>query len=52
MTKRIITITIDGDLNKKLRALQIKMIREMDTTVSFSNVLEYVLNAGLRQYIR
>jgi len=52
MARKIITISIDKELNMKLRDVQIKMIREKDATVSFSKVLETVLKSGLRQYIR
>ena len=52
MPKKIITITINKELIKKLRSVQIKMIREQDVSVSLSKVIEKVLRAGLRQYIR
>jgi len=48
MTKKIITITIDQELNKKLRSVQIKMIREKNVSVSLSAVIEKVLWEGIK----
>ena len=48
MYKKIITITINQELNKKLRSEQIKMIREKNASVSLSAVIEKILHAGLK----
>ncbi len=47
MYKKIITITINQELNKKLRSIQIKMIREKNASVSLSAVIDKTLHAGL-----
>jgi len=48
MTKKIITITIDQEMEKKLRSMQSKMIREKNVSVSLSAVIEKILHAGLK----
>jgi hypothetical protein len=39
---------IDDDLDKKLRLLQAKKIRDTEESVSFSRVLNDVLRKGLK----
>jgi len=46
MTKRI-TIIIDDDNHKKLRNLQAKMIKESEGSVSFSRVINEIIEKGL-----
>jgi len=46
MTKRV-TIMIDDENHKKLRNLQAKMIKESDESVSFSRVINKVIEKGL-----
>jgi len=46
MTRRI-TITIDPDVEAKLRNLQAKKIVESRRTVSFSQILNQILADGL-----
>ena len=48
MNKKRITILIDNEMEKKLRFLQSKMIREKNVSVSFSTVIEKILRAGLK----
>jgi len=47
MTKRV-TIMIDDDLDKKLRLLQAKQIKESTKSVSFSRVINEVVRNGLK----
>ena len=47
MAKRI-TIMLDEDLDKKLRLLQAKKIREVSKSVSFSHVVNEVLRKSLK----
>jgi len=46
MTKRI-TIMIDDDLDKKLRQLQAKLIQESSSSVSYSQVINDLLQKKL-----
>ena len=46
-TKRI-TIIIDDDLDRKLRALQAKQIMKSTKNVSFSNIMNQVLRKSLK----
>ena len=46
-TKRI-TIIIDDDLDRKLRALQAKQIMKSTKSVSFSNIMNQVLRKSLK----
>ncbi len=48
MSKRI-TIMLDNDLDKKMRALQAKMIQNSSSSVSFSSVLNQVLRDSLKK---
>ncbi len=48
MVKRI-TIMIDDELVKKLRDMQAKQIKESSRSVSFSNVLNQVVEKGLKK---
>lgn len=43
-----ITILLDDDLVKKLRSLQAKQIKETETSVSFSRILNDVLKKSLK----
>ena len=47
MAERI-TIMLDSDIAKKLRALQAKKIKESSSSVSFSRILNETLEKGLR----
>ncbi|NND87441.1 MAG: hypothetical protein HKM23_09030 [Nitrosopumilus sp.] len=47
MAKRI-TIMIDDDLDKKLRLLQAKQIKESTKSVSFSRTINDVLRKSLK----
>ena len=47
MSQRV-TVMLDDDLNRKLRALQAKMLRESKDSVSFSRVINHVLRKGLK----
>jgi len=48
MARKRITIIIEQEMDKKLRFLQSKMIREKNVSISFSSVVENVLRAGLK----
>lgn len=43
-----ITIMIDDDLAKKIRVAQASMIKETNSSVSFSKVLNQTLRKGLK----
>ena len=47
MTDRL-TIILNNDIAKKLRVLQAKKIRETSSTVSFSRIVNEVLDKGLK----
>ncbi len=47
MTKRV-TIMIDDDNDRKLRAKQAKMISQYSESISFSRVLNEVVRKGLK----
>ena len=47
MSERI-TIMLNGDIAKKLRSLQAKKIKESSSTVSFSRIVNEVLEKGLK----
>jgi len=47
MTKRL-TILLDDDLERKLRLRQAKLIQKTRKNVSFSQVINEVLDAGLK----
>jgi hypothetical protein len=47
MEKRIISVVLSGDLHKKLRTLQGKMIKDSKENISFSQVINDVLMRGL-----
>ena len=49
MVERI-TIMLNSDIAKKLRSIQAKKIRESPSSVSFSRVLNEVLEKGLKSY--
>ena len=47
-----VTIVLDDSNAEKLRNLQAKMIRTSSKTVSFSHVLNIILEEGLKKYLR
>lgn len=47
MAERI-TIMLNSDIVKKLRTLQAKKIKESSSTVSFSRIINEVLEKGLQ----
>jgi hypothetical protein len=47
MSERI-TIMLNSDIAKKLRSLQAKKIKESSSTVSFSGIINDVLEKGLK----
>jgi hypothetical protein len=48
MSKRI-TIMIDDDLDKKIRLMQSRMIQKENKSVSYSHVLNLVLQDALKK---
>ena len=49
MEKKIITIVVSKELQKKLRSLQAKMIKDTKENISFSQVVNDVLKRGLEK---
>jgi len=49
MAERI-TIMMNSDIAKKLRSLQAKKLKEASSSVSFSRVVNEVLEKGLKQF--
>lgn len=49
MSERV-TIMLDSDIAKKLRALQAKKIKDSASSISFSSIINEVLDKGLRTY--
>jgi len=47
MSERI-TIMLNSDIAKKLRTLQAKKIKESSSTVSFSGIINDVLEKGIK----
>jgi len=47
MSERL-TVMLNSDIAKKLRALQAKQIKESASTVSFSRIINEVLEKGLK----
>ncbi|MBS3925599.1 MAG: hypothetical protein KGZ34_02745 [Nitrosarchaeum sp.] len=47
MTERI-TIMLNSDIAKKLRSLQAKKLRESASSVSFSRIINEILEKGLK----
>ncbi len=45
-----ITIVLDKDIQRTARKLQAKMIRESQTSVSFSRVINILMSEGLKKY--
>ena len=45
-----VSIMLDDDLQKKLRLLQSKMIKKNKTAISFSQVLNEVIQDGLKEH--
>jgi len=48
MSRRV-TIMIDGDLNKKIRSLQAKMILKENKSVSYSHVVNLLLQDAMKK---
>jgi len=48
MSKRI-TVMMDDDMSKKIRLLQAKMIQKENKSVSFSHVLNLVLQNAMKK---
>ena len=48
MAKRI-TIMIDDDLDKKIRLIQAKMIQTTSSSVSYSKVINEMLEKGIKR---
>ena len=44
------TIMLDEDLVKKIRLIQSKELRELNKSVSFSQVINRILENGLKKY--
>ena len=44
------TIMLDNDLVKKIRLIQSKELRELNKSVSFSQVINRILENGLKKY--
>ena len=44
------TIMLNSEIAKKLRVLQVKKIKESTSTVSFSRIINEVLEKGLKSY--
>jgi len=49
IVKDRITVMMDSDNVKKIRQIQAGMIRETQSSVSFSHVLNFVVNEGLKK---
>jgi len=49
MEKRIITVILSGDLHKQLRELQAKMIKDTKENITFSKVINQVLQHGFKE---
>ena len=49
MEKKVVTIVLDKELQKRLRELQAKMIKDTKENISFSQVVNDVLIKGLKQ---
>ena len=48
MSKRI-TVMVDDDLDKKIRLMQAKLIQKENTSISYSYVLNLILQGGLKK---
>jgi len=48
MTTQRITITIQGDVQKKLRFIQADLLKRNNASVSMSSVFDIVLRRGLK----
>jgi len=46
--KKRVTIIIDEDLDKKIRAKQAKQIQQKQESVSYSQVIQELVKAGLK----
>ena len=44
------TIILDEDIEKKIRAVQSKMLKEKNQSISFSYVINQVLEEGLKKF--
>ncbi|WP_268541695.1 hypothetical protein [Candidatus Nitrosotenuis cloacae] len=50
MTKKRVTFTMDRDLDKKIRHLQVDFITNTNHGWSYSSVLNAVIEAGLKDF--
>ena len=48
---RKVTIALDNIIELKIRAIQVKKISETKKDVSFSSVINDVLNQGLKKFL-
>jgi len=46
--KKRVTIIIDEDLDKKIRAKQAKQIQQKQESISYSQVIQELVRAGLK----
>jgi hypothetical protein len=44
------TIMLNGNLERKIRAIQAKMLKEKNQSISFSYVINLVLEEGLKKF--
>jgi len=51
MIRRVI-ITLDRQIESKIRVIQAKMISESNKAISFSNVINQILKEGLKDYYK
>ena len=49
MSQRI-TIVLDSEISTKLRNIQSRMIKSQNKSVSFSSVINEILNEGLKHH--
>jgi len=45
-----ITITLDSEISSKLRNIQSRMIKSQNRSISFSKVINEILEEGLKHY--
>ena len=45
-----ITITLDSEISSKLRNIQSRMIKSQNRSISFSRVINEILEEGLKHY--
>ena len=49
MSKKRVTVTIDDDLDKKIRQMQDKMVNEQKKSFSYSKVIDMILRNALKK---